>query len=294
MMGGRPGGRECTTSSKRTNRDKSAAAGGGRGQIVPFDAAFDDPPYEPPRSVVVPKLTVSAAVLGAIVATVVTFGFLRQSGTGGTPPAAYVPVFVGTTPTTTSSPWSSATAVSVPSANPATASAASRAGAPPSATRSSPAAVSSSAAAFQSPSAPPPPSPSPSPAASRLPPQAYPGDASANILAGGAFVDGCSECPDGKRVRYIGNGGTLTFPNVAATVAGNYDLTVVFTEGDTSGGREAIVTVDGTDYYEYFPGNGDWNNPRTFTMMVRLVPGNNSVEFSNPGAFAPDIVGIIV
>lgn len=291
MMGDRPGGRECTTSSKRTNRNGFGASTDGRDQNVPFDASFDDPPYQAPRSVVVPRLTVSAAVLGAIVATVVTFGFLRQSAPGGAPPTAYVPVFVGSTPQMTASPWASAEAVSSPSATSTKASASARASASPSATRSSPSPEPSS---LGSPSASPWPSPSPSPAASRLPPRVYEGDASANILAGGAYVDGCSECPDGRRVRNIGNGSTLTFPNVSATVEGYYDLTIAFTEGDTSGGRQAIVTVDGTNYHEYFPGDGDWNRARTFTIMVHLFPGNNSVEFSNPNAFAPDIVGIIV
>jgi hypothetical protein len=298
MMGDRPGGRECTTSSKRTNRNGFGASTDGRDQNVPFDASFDDPPYQAPRSVVVPRLTVSAAVLGAIVATVVTFGFLRQSAPGGIPPTAYVPVFVGSTPQDTASPWASATAAPVPSASSAGASASPRVSASPHATRSSPSPSPSSP--FQVPSASS--SPSPSPAASRLPPRAYSADASSNILAGGAYVDNCYKCPDGRRVRNLGNGsngsngsnGTLTFPDVSATVAGDYDLTIVFTEGDTSGGRMAIVTVDGTNYYEYFPGDGDWNDPRTFTMMVHLVPGNNSIEFSNPRAYAPDMVGIVV
>lgn len=210
-----------------------------------------------------------ATVLGAVAGAVVAFGFLdRPVNSGAAPPPAYVPV-IG--PTNAPAATASDSAMSTPSAT---------------ATSASPRPSASASATRKS--------PSPSPAPSRLAPRTYAGDASANILDGGARVGDCSACPDGTKIRFIGNGGTLTFPNVGASVAGSYTLTIAYTEGDTSGGRDAIVSVDGTDADEYFNGNGDWNSVQTLTMTVHLAAGDNSIEFSNPRAQAPDIVEITV
>jgi hypothetical protein len=96
------------------------------------------------------------------------------------------------------------------------------------------------------------------------------------------------------KIRFLGEGGTLTFPDVRASAAGDYTMKIVFTEGDTSGGRDALVTVDGSDTSVYFAGNGDWNSPQTLTLTVHLAAGQNSIEFSNPANVAPDIAEIVI
>jgi hypothetical protein len=121
---------------------------------------------------------------------------------------------------------------------------------------------------------------------------AYEADSAANILAGSAHVGSCPACPDGKKVRFLGNGGTLTFPNVTVASAGDYTLTIVYIDGDTNGGRTALVSVNATATTVYFAGNGDWNTTQTLTMTVHLAVGANRVEFSNPQAPAPDIAEI--
>lgn len=123
---------------------------------------------------------------------------------------------------------------------------------------------------------------------------AYEGDSPANILAGGAFVGACSGCPDGTKVRYIGNTGTLTFPDVKASVAGSYTLTISYANGDASGGRDAIVTVDSAAVDVFFTSNGQWNTAQTLTLTVHLNSGMNSIEFGNPRTLGPDIAEIVI
>ncbi|MBR7837086.1 fibronectin type III domain-containing protein [Actinospica durhamensis] len=122
----------------------------------------------------------------------------------------------------------------------------------------------------------------------------YEADASANTLAGGAVVQTCSACLDGKAVGYIGEGGTLTFTNVTEATAGNYPLTIAYIDGDS--GRSATLTVNGTATTVSFTGTGDgnWNNVQTKTVTVTLKAGTNTIEFSNASAYAPDIDHIVV
>jgi chitodextrinase len=122
----------------------------------------------------------------------------------------------------------------------------------------------------------------------------YEGDASANTLAGGAVVQSCSACLDGNDVGYIGEGGTLTFPDVTESAAGSYTMTVSYVDGDA--GRSAVITVNGTPTTVSFTGtnNSNWDYVQTLTVTVSLNAGTNTIEFSNPSAYAPDIDHIVV
>lgn len=123
----------------------------------------------------------------------------------------------------------------------------------------------------------------------------YYSSSSSNTLAGGAIVQTCSGCSNGQTVGYIGDGsGTLTFPNIYAAAAGTYSLTISYEDGDA--GRSATLTVNGSSQTLSFTGlnNGDWTTPQTLTVTVSLNAGNNTVEFSNPSAYAPDIDKLVV
>ena len=122
----------------------------------------------------------------------------------------------------------------------------------------------------------------------------YEGDASANTLADGAVVQNCSACLDGKDVGYIGEGGTLTFPDITESAAGSHTMTVYYVDGDA--GRSAVITVNGTPTTVSFTGtdNSNWDYVQTLTIAVSLNAGTNTIEFSNPGAWAPDIDHIVV
>jgi hypothetical protein len=123
----------------------------------------------------------------------------------------------------------------------------------------------------------------------------YYSSSSSNTLAGGAMVQNCSGCSNGKTVGYIGNGsGTLTFPNISASTAGNYTLTISYEDGDA--GRSATLTVNGASQTLNFTGlnNNNWVTPQTLTVTVTLKAGNNTIEFSNASAYAPDIDMLVV
>jgi len=253
-------------SSTFSKRISPGADGPGQGRGGQFG-------YPRPRlfpGLTLTRLTAAAAVLGAVAGCIVAFGVLRPSGSGnGAPPPAVVPV-IGPT---NGSAATTVTGAGLPSPSPTPTSPSPR---PSGSVARTPAGASQS------------------PAASPLPPRAYEGDASGNVLAGGAKAGWCGACPDGMKIRFLGEGGTLTFPDVRASAAGDYTMKIVFTEGDTSGGRDAVVSVDEVDTSVYFAGNGDWNSPQALTMTVHLAAGRNSIEFSNPANVAPDIAEIVV
>jgi chitodextrinase len=122
----------------------------------------------------------------------------------------------------------------------------------------------------------------------------YQAESPANTLAGGAIVQACSACSGGQKVGYIGNGGTLTFNQVTASSAGSHTLTVYYVDGDA--GRSGVVTVNGTATTLSFHGTNDsnWNFVQSLTVTVTLNSGSNTIRFSNPSGWAPDIDQITV
>jgi hypothetical protein len=225
------------------------------------------------RRVFLSRVTVGAALLGALAGILVAISIARADSSpvntsqgSGIPPKV-VPVLH---PTGTAS-LAVGTASFSSSASPGASAGTASAGAPA--------------------------SPSPgagTPTAVFAPPTAYEADASTNILAGGARVGSCATCPDGAKVRFLGDGGTLTFPSVAEATAGDYTLTVLYADGDASGGRTAVVGVNSSATSVAFHGNGDWNTLQTLTLRVHLNAGDNRIEFGNPQAVAPDIAQITV
>jgi hypothetical protein len=126
------------------------------------------------------------------------------------------------------------------------------------------------------------------------PPVSLEAAATGNTLAGGAVVQVCSACSGGQKVGYIGNGGTLTFRPLRERAAGRYTLTIAYVDGGSA--RSAIVTTDGAAVTKEFNGttNDNWDYVQTITFRVRLRSGLNTIEFSNPSGWAPDINRILV
>jgi chitodextrinase len=122
----------------------------------------------------------------------------------------------------------------------------------------------------------------------------YEAESPANTLAGGAVVSSCSACSGGQKVGYIGDGGTLTFPDISAANAGSYTMTVNYVDGDA--GRSATITVNGSASTVSFTGtgNGNWDQVQSQTVPVTLNAGTNTIEFSNASGYAPDIDQITI
>jgi len=118
----------------------------------------------------------------------------------------------------------------------------------------------------------------------------------ANTLAGGAVVNGCNSCLGGEKVGWVGNGGTLTFNDVDVAATGNYAVQIGYLDG-TSGitGRSATITVNGSaDQTLTFIPTGGFQDPGSVTVSLPLTAGENTIEFSNSSAYAPDFEAITV
>ncbi len=119
----------------------------------------------------------------------------------------------------------------------------------------------------------------------------YEAESSVNTLAGKAYVYSNSYFSGGAVVHALGLGGTLQFNKVTVPSAGAYTLTVSYVNGDTAA-RTALVSVNGASPMTVsFPPLGTWSHYQTATVQVPLTlsSGANTIKFSNPNAFAPDI-----
>jgi chitodextrinase len=123
----------------------------------------------------------------------------------------------------------------------------------------------------------------------------YEAESRTNTDAGGAKTQACSACSGGETIGYVGDGGTLTFPNVAASSAGSYPLTIYYVDGDA--GRTSTLTVNGTSTTVTFHGTNDnnWNAVQSLSVNVALnASSSNTIELSNASAWAPDFDQIAV
>ncbi len=122
----------------------------------------------------------------------------------------------------------------------------------------------------------------------------YEAEAAANTIAGGAGVTSCSTCSGGEKVGFVGEGGTLTFNGVSVPSAGTYQVTIAYLDGSATG-RQADVTVNGgTAQSVQFTPTGSFSTVGTMTIPLALTAGTNTIEFSDPSAYAPDFDRIIV
>lgn len=115
----------------------------------------------------------------------------------------------------------------------------------------------------------------------------YEAEASNNTLAGGAVVTNSSNCSGGKKVGYIGNGGTLQFNGVNLGSAGSYTMTIHYLTAET---RNMHISVNGGSATNVsFGSTGGWDTVGTKDITINLNAGNNTIKFSNPSGWAPDI-----
>ncbi len=129
------------------------------------------------------------------------------------------------------------------------------------------------------------------------PPPTYEANSSTSILGGGATRNEGLNVPGGTDVGYIGNGdgttnGTLTITGISVPTTGTYIVPIMYIDGDS--GRSALITVNGgTPITVNFPSTGSWTSYSTYTISVPLNQGaSNTIEFSNPTGWAPDIIGL--
>ncbi|MEV6008847.1 CBM35 domain-containing protein [Streptomyces sp. NPDC051976] len=117
-------------------------------------------------------------------------------------------------------------------------------------------------------------------------------EAEAATLAGGTTITNCAHCSGGKKLSYLGNGGTATFNNITEPAAGSYTMAISFMSVGQP--RTATLTVNGVNQTVNFPETPDYNTVVTQNVTVQLKAGNNTIKFSNPNAGAPNLDRIIV
>jgi len=124
----------------------------------------------------------------------------------------------------------------------------------------------------------------------------YEAEASSSTLAGGAKAVACSACSGGARIGYVGGSGTLTMKNVTVPAAGNYTITVAYTNGDASSLKLKLSVNGGTAVTFTGAPSANWNTPATGTVTLALAAGSNSILFSNTRTTGdvPDIDKITV
>jgi alpha-galactosidase len=134
--------------------------------------------------------------------------------------------------------------------------------------------------------------PTPTTAPPPPPKMTYEGDGSDATIGGGASIADCVACQDGKKVGYIGEGGTLTFNDVSAPADGMYTINIGYLNGDSSA-RSALITVNGAAPLPVtFPPTGSFDVIGYQPVTVQLKNGANTLEISNPNGWAPDISGL--
>ncbi len=122
----------------------------------------------------------------------------------------------------------------------------------------------------------------------------YEAESSANTIAVGASAAACRTCSGGAKAGFVGAGGTLTFNNVNVAAAGTYEVAIAYLDGSATG-RQATISVNGAaPQMVSFTPTESFSTVGAMTVPLQLAAGNNTIEFANPAAFAPDFDRIIV
>lgn len=117
----------------------------------------------------------------------------------------------------------------------------------------------------------------------------YEAESSNNTLKGTAVVQSSAFCSGSAKVGYVGNGAgnTLTFNGVTVEKAGTYTLVLYYCSGEN---RTVRLSVNGGEAITMTKLNsGDFARPAAAEIEVELAAGENTITFSNPTYYAPDI-----
>ncbi len=117
----------------------------------------------------------------------------------------------------------------------------------------------------------------------------YEAESSKNTLKGAAVIASSAFCSGSAKVGYIGNGAgnTLTFNGVTVEEAGTYTLVLYYCSGEN---RVVRLSVNGGEPITMTKLNsGDYARPAAAEIEIELAAGENTITFSNPTYYAPDI-----
>lgn len=122
----------------------------------------------------------------------------------------------------------------------------------------------------------------------------YEAESAENTLSGTAVVENSPLCSNGAYVGWIGLGAnnTLQFNKIVVEKDGEYEIILSYSCNEN---RKVNVLVNGTDSYELIELNsGSWTETAKKSFKVTLKAGENTIQFGNASAYAPNIDYIIV
>ena len=120
----------------------------------------------------------------------------------------------------------------------------------------------------------------------------YEAESAGNLLRGGAIVAPCSYCSNDRKVRFIGNKGTL---GIAVHVPrdATYTLTIAYTNRVQT--RYAMMAADGGAPVRLtFAPTGSWTQVGILQVPIHLKAGAHTLVFGNPMDWTPDFDRITI
>jgi alpha-galactosidase len=110
-------------------------------------------------------------------------------------------------------------------------------------------------------------------------------------LTGSGSGGFCGNCSGLAKAGNLGAGATATFTNINVPAAGTYNMEIDYL---TSGPRSYFLSVnDGTAQQLDLNGTS-FSSPASTVIPVQLNAGDNTIAFSNPSNYAPDLDSITI
>lgn len=111
-------------------------------------------------------------------------------------------------------------------------------------------------------------------------------------LGGTASATFCNSCSGVSKAGNIGGSGNdVTFTNVTAPTSGTYQMEVDYL---TSGPRSFIVNVNNGSNIQLDLDGSSFSLPTSTVIAIPLNAGANTIHFSNPTGYAPDLDRIAI
>ena len=110
-------------------------------------------------------------------------------------------------------------------------------------------------------------------------------------LTGSGSGGFCGNCSGLAKAGNLGAGATATFTNVNVPAAGTYNMEIDYL---TSGPRSYFISVNDGTAQELDLNGTSFNSPASTVIPVQLNAGDNTIAFSNPSNYAPDLDSITI
>ena len=101
----------------------------------------------------------------------------------------------------------------------------------------------------------------------------------------------CQWCSGASKAGNLGGGSDVIFNNITVDSAGTFQLEIDYL---TSGVRTFLVSVNGGPATQLDLDGDTFDAPAATVIPVQLKKGLNTIQFSDPGGYAPDLDRIVI